>query len=94
LSRRGLKRLGLKAWTKAVFQMAGILRASFQADYVMLGGGNAKKLDTFPPGVRSGDNRNAVLGGVRLWYAASNLSPTLDPNAIEAPPPQELWKIA
>lgn len=95
LSRRGLKRLGMKAWTKAVYEVAGILRASFQADYVMLGGGNAKKLVTFPPGVRSGDNRNAILGGVRLWYAASNLSPTLEPNAIEEPPtPQELWKIA
>lgn len=95
LSRRGLKRLGLKAWTKCVHEAIHILRESFGADYVMLGGGNSKKIENLPPGVRRGDNRNAILGGFRLWYAASNLSPTLDPAELADPPaPQELWKIA
>ena len=95
VSRRGLKRLGLKAWTKCVHEAIHILRESFGADYVMLGGGNSKKIENLPPGVRRGDNRNAILGGFRLWYAASNLSPTLDPAEIADPPPaQELWKIA
>lgn len=95
LSRRGLKRLGLKAWTKCVHEAIHILRESFGADYVMLGGGNSKKIENLPPGVRRGDNRNAILGGFRLWYAASNLSPTLDPAELADPPPnQDLWKVA
>ena len=43
------------------------LRKSFIADYVVLGGGGAKKLDELPDGVELGHNRNAFLGGVRLW---------------------------
>jgi polyphosphate glucokinase len=34
---------------------------------VVLGGGSAKKLDELPEGVEVGHNRNAFLGGVRLW---------------------------
>jgi len=37
------------------------------ADYVMLGGGNAKILSQLPPGTELGHNRNAYLGGVRMW---------------------------
>lgn len=33
----------------------------------VLGGGNAKRFDTLPKGVEAGHNRNAYLGGVRLW---------------------------
>jgi hypothetical protein len=33
----------------------------------VLGGGNAKKLDVLPDGVELGHNRNAFLGGTRLW---------------------------
>jgi polyphosphate glucokinase len=36
-------------------------------DDVVLGGGNAKKLDEISPGCRRGDNANAFLGGFRLW---------------------------
>jgi polyphosphate glucokinase len=32
-----------------------------------LGGGNAKKLDELPEGAELGHNRNAFLGGTRLW---------------------------
>jgi polyphosphate glucokinase len=45
-----------------------------QADYVVLGGGNAKLLKKLPPGTRLGDNSNAFQGGYRLWarpYSAS-----------------------
>ncbi len=34
---------------------------------MVLGGGNAKKLDELPPRCRLGDNANAFLGGFRLW---------------------------
>ena len=37
------------------------LRAALQAEYVVLGGGNAKKLKKLPPKTRLGDNRNAFL---------------------------------
>ena len=36
-------------------------------DYVVLGGGNARKLKELPPGCRIGENANAFLGGFRLW---------------------------
>src|SRR5213079_2897650 len=36
-------------------------------EYVGVGGGNARKLRTPPPGSRLGDNDNAFLGGFRLW---------------------------
>jgi polyphosphate glucokinase len=34
---------------------------------VMLGGGNAKVLSQLPPGTELGHNRNAYLGGCRMW---------------------------
>ena len=37
------------------------------ADYVVLGGGNAKHLKELPPGVRLGNNLTAFRGGFRLW---------------------------
>src|SRR5579871_3802215 len=64
---RGLKRLGKKKWQKAVEDVVARLQAALVADYVVLGGGNAKLLKRLPPGARMGDNRNAFLGGMRLW---------------------------
>jgi hypothetical protein len=36
-------------------------------DYIVLGGGNAKMLEHLPRGVELGHNRNAYLGGQRVW---------------------------
>jgi polyphosphate glucokinase len=66
---RGLKRLGKKKWQKAVDDVVARLKAALVADYVVLGGGNARKLDELPRGARLGDNRHAFLGGFRLWEA-------------------------
>jgi polyphosphate glucokinase len=63
----GLDRLGKNRWQKAVHDVVTRLRDAFIADYVVLGGGNAKKLDEVPPGCRVGDNKNAFLGGERVW---------------------------
>jgi polyphosphate glucokinase len=63
----GLKRLGRRKWINAVFDVVERLRHAFMADYIVLGGGNVKKLDELPPACRMGDNSNAFLGGVRLW---------------------------
>ena len=38
-----------------------------EADYLVLGGGNAAKLVTLPPSCRLGNNNNAFIGGFRLW---------------------------
>ena len=64
---RGLDRLGKKKWMKAVEDVVARLKAALVADYVVLGGGNARKLETLPPGARLGDNSHAFLGGFRLW---------------------------
>jgi predicted NBD/HSP70 family sugar kinase len=63
----GLKRLGRRKWQNVVFDVVERLRNAFLCDYVVLGGGNVKKLDELPPTCRMGDNRNAFLGGLRLW---------------------------
>jgi polyphosphate glucokinase len=44
-----------------------LLSAALQPDYVVLGGGNADRLDDLPENVRLGHNEDAFLGGFRLW---------------------------
>jgi hypothetical protein len=67
LGKPGLARLGEKTWQRDVYYALVQLKKSLIADYVVLGGGNAKKLDELPEGVERGHNRNAFLGGTRLW---------------------------
>lgn len=64
---RGLKRLGHKKWQRRVEDVVERLRAALEPDYIVLGGGNAEKLDTLPPACRMGNNANAFAGGFRLW---------------------------
>ena len=42
--------------------------ASLLADYVVLGGGNAKQIKEPPPGSRLSNNLTAFRGGFRLWH--------------------------
>lgn len=67
LGQRGRKRLGHKKWEEAVETITAILRLGLVVDYVVIGGGNARKLSRLPKGARLGDNRNAFIGGLRLW---------------------------
>jgi polyphosphate glucokinase len=67
LGLRGLKRLGKKRWCHHVTVVVGLLRAALEPDDVVIGGGNAKKLNELPPGCRPGDNANAFTGGFELW---------------------------
>jgi hypothetical protein len=67
LGKSGMKRLGEKEWKREVFRAVFLLKKALIADYVVLGGGSTKKLDKLPDGVEPGHNRNAFLGGVRLW---------------------------
>ena len=69
LGLRGLKRLGKKKWRKHALEVASQLKSALQADYVVLGGGNAKLLKELPRDTRLGDNSRAFLGGRRLWLS-------------------------
>jgi polyphosphate glucokinase len=64
---RGLERRGKKKWQEAVAEAVAALTAALEPDYVVLGGGNAKKLDELPPNARLGANDNAFVGAARLW---------------------------
>lgn len=68
VGRKALEKIGKKAWRKRVWRMVPPLQRAFLADYVVLGGGNAKLLkEPLPPGVRLGHNLTAFRGGFRLW---------------------------
>jgi polyphosphate glucokinase len=71
---KGLKRLGRKKWQRHVVEMVERLIAALKPDDVVLGGGNAKKLEPLPPGTRLGDNAFAFLGGFRLWEGEAHRS--------------------
>jgi polyphosphate glucokinase len=66
----GRKRLGKKKWLAAVDETIERLTAALQPDYVVLGGGNAKKLVDLPPNCRLGANADAFRGAFRLWDQA------------------------
>ncbi|MEP6689718.1 MAG: ROK family protein [Gemmatimonadaceae bacterium] len=83
----GLERLGKDKWRKHVCEIVRILAAAMEADQIVLGGGNAKRLAKLrkrqlPAGTRLGDNSNAFRGGFRLWesdrnaHASSSVTPT------------------
>jgi len=78
---RGLKRLGKKKWERHVAKVVEALREALEVDDVVLGGWNAKKLKKLPPKTRRGDNRNAFMGGFRLWES----TPPTDPKGGSAP---------
>lgn len=65
----GRRRLGPKKWRHAIEQIVEVLRTALEADYVVLGGGNARKLKKMPTGARLGSNDFAFLGGFRMWRA-------------------------
>lgn len=67
LSRGGLERNGIKKWQRAVADAVPMLKAAFLVDYVVLGGGQAKKVESLPEGSRRGSNEMAYIGGVRMW---------------------------
>ncbi len=67
LGERGRKRLGNHRWRKSVRKIVAQLSAAFEADYIVLGGGNARRLKKLPAGARIGGNLHAFTGGLRLW---------------------------
>lgn len=80
----GLESLGKRKWMKRVEEIVLGLQGVVSAEYVVLGGGNAKLLEELPEGVRRGKNQKAFVGGYRLWrledgYDFSDAAPRLDP---------------
>ena len=71
IGRRGLEKYGETKWQKHVADVVRQLIAALEPDDVVLGGGNAKRLNKLPEGCRTGDNANAFLGGFRLWMRRS-----------------------
>jgi len=67
LGLRGLERMGTKKWRRCVAKVTKKLKIALDADYVVLGGGNSKKLKGLPAGAKLGNNGNAFVGGFRLW---------------------------
>jgi polyphosphate glucokinase len=64
---RGRRRLGAKRWCRTVADVVEKLSKALEADYVVLGGGNARKLKKLPKNARLGSNAFAFLGGYRVW---------------------------
>ena len=71
----GLKRLGLAEWTRTVLEAAALLRLATAADYVVLGGGNARHFERVPDGIRLGSNDRAFAGGLKAWEQSHPLPP-------------------
>jgi predicted NBD/HSP70 family sugar kinase len=92
LGRAGLEKYGKKIWRRAVVEAVATLKPAFLADYVVIGGGNAKKLEELPPGCRRGGNHNAYFGGIRMWDDKAQEHPA-EPSpqlAVFPDPPKEV----
>jgi polyphosphate glucokinase len=70
----GLKRRGKRRWRASVKDVIERLRDALQPEYIVLGGGNVKKLEELPEGTRLGANANAFIGGFRLWEPRYSIS--------------------
>jgi polyphosphate glucokinase len=67
LGRAGLEAHGLEEWRRIIGEMTPVLREALSADYVVLGGGNAKLVDPLPPLTKLVADGAAFAGGFRLW---------------------------
>ena len=93
LGRAGMKRVGKKRWRDVIRRIVPALMAAFVADYVVLGGGNAKEVNDVPPGARLGHNLTAFRGGFRLWHLSDVPTLPQDPH-MPCPNPSPLdWRV-
>jgi predicted NBD/HSP70 family sugar kinase len=69
LGDRGRKKHGRKRWQELVHEAVEELSTALAPDTVVLGGGNAAKLDRLPPNAQLGSNSNAFTGAFRAWHA-------------------------
>ncbi len=83
LGQAALESTNPRRWEKAVHNVVNHLAAAFRTDYLVIGGGNAKRLRRLPRGARRGSNSKAFLGGARLWRVG----------AVYATPKKHIWVI-
>jgi polyphosphate glucokinase len=84
LGREGLERLGQDRWQQVLLEVTPALRRAFLADYVVLGGGNAARVEALPPDTQCGGNDDAIEGGSRLWQEM------VEPHDRE---PSSFWRV-
>jgi polyphosphate glucokinase len=84
LGSEGLEVYGRAEWLRALGRITSILRESFSADYIVLGGGNIAHVEQLPPGTRRGGNDDAFTGGFRVWEEM------VEPHDRKAPP---VWRV-
>ena len=84
LSRAGLKKNGHERWVADVHEVCAVLRRAIVADYVVLGGGNAGRVNPLPEAARRGSNKDACTGGFRLWEEF------VEPHDRE---PHRVWRV-
>lgn len=85
LGHRGLQKRGLKKWRKHVARVVGLLKEALVAEYVVLGGGNARRMDKMPEATVRGRNADAFRGGFLLWQPWEwTASPHGDAAAMES----------
>lgn len=87
LGERGRRRLGDKRWRKVVTQAVEELRDALEPDSIVLGGGNAARLEEPPANARLGANPNAFEGGFRLWDAGAPAALPVELAARRTAPP-------
>ncbi len=88
----GLERRGKKRWRQSVVDIVDRLRAAFVADYVLLGGGNAKLMKKLPEATVIGENSNAITGGIALWHEQIRRETVVPAIKNPARPPQPSQK--
>jgi polyphosphate glucokinase len=80
----GPQSVGYRRWRKDVIAEVGNLKAAFDVDEVVLGGGNAPRARPLPRYCRIQENPAALTGAVRLWGDAAG---------VIAEPRGNLWEI-
>jgi polyphosphate glucokinase len=84
VGRAGRHRHGAARWQRAITRIVPMLRDAFAADYVVLGGGNARHVNPLPAHTARGGNEDAFLGGFRLW------EDLVEPHDRESAP---VWRV-
>jgi polyphosphate glucokinase len=84
VGRAALEKYGKERWRADVLDTVSVLRESFVADYVALGGGNVKHVGPLPRNTRRGGNHDAFTGGFRLW------DQIVEPHDRE---PHRVWRV-
>ena len=67
----GRRRSGNHKWRRTVADVVERFTEALQPEYIVIGGGNVRRLESLPPGVRRGANTNAFRGGQLLWERSS-----------------------